>query len=91
MIDRRVKLLLKALANGRWHNHFPQQAITPRVIEGCLALKLVKRKLVPVKGKRHHFWGYFKITGKGRRSLKEGEHPTREQINYVIKYYYVIK
>jgi len=34
MIDRRVKLLLKALEDGRWHERIPAQAVTARVIEG---------------------------------------------------------
>jgi len=87
MIDRRVRMLLKALEDGRWHERIPAQAVTARVVEGCLDLKLVKRKLIKIPKKPHHFQGHFKITRKGRRALEEGEHPTREQINYVIKYY----
>ena len=86
MIDRRVKLLLKALEDGRWHERIPDHAVMARVVEGCLELKLAKRKLTKIPKKPHHFQGHFKITRKGRRALEEGEHPTREQINYVMKY-----
>jgi len=87
MIDRRVKMLLQAVEDGRWSDRIPAQAITSRVIEACVHQGLVKRKLIRIPKKPHHFEGYFKITRKGRQALKEGEHPTREQINYVIKYY----
>lgn len=86
MIDSRVRVTLEALKDGKWRNRFPQKAITPRVLEGCLDLKLVKRKLTKIKGKPHHFHGHFKITRKGRKALKEGEYPTREQINYTMRY-----
>lgn len=86
MIDSRVRATLEALKDGKWHNRFPQKAITPRVLEGCLDLKLVERKLTRIKGKPHHFHGHFKITRKGRTALKAGTHPTKEGFSHFLRH-----
>lgn len=50
MMDRRVRVFLEALADGRWHSHLPQKEITTKVPDGCVYLGLAKRKLTKIKG-----------------------------------------
>jgi len=84
-IDHRVKRLLTVLKDGRWHDRFPQRALSAKLIEACVYQGWVKRKLTKIKGTRK-FRGSFKITGEGRQALKKGEHPTDVEINFTMRY-----
>ncbi|HLD96545.1 MAG TPA: hypothetical protein VI794_02435 [Patescibacteria group bacterium] len=88
VIDRRVKTLLKILEDGLWHDRiFEKKMLTLRLAEACVLQGLVRHKLVKIPDMPDHFQEYFRITGKGRRALREGAHPTREEINYAIENY----
>ena len=86
MIDRRVKLLLKALEDGRWHDRLPQRELTTKLVEACFNQGLVWRKLTRNPGKSGRFRGHFAITTNGRKALEKGEHPTQGAIGFTMKY-----
>ena len=86
MIDRRVRMLLKALEDGRWHERLPQRELTTKLVEACFNQGLIWRKLTKIPGKPGHFRGHFAITSSGRKALEKGEHPTRGEIGFTMKY-----
>ena len=86
MIDPRVKLLLEALEDGRWHDRLPQKELTTELVEACFNQGLVWRKLTRNPGKSGRFRGHFAITTNGRKALEKGEHPTQGEIGFTMKY-----
>ena len=86
MIDRRVRMLLKALEDGRWHDRLPQRELTTKLVEACFNQGLVWRKLTRNPGKSGRFRGHFAITTNGRKALEKGEHPTQGEIGFTMKY-----
>jgi preprotein translocase subunit Sss1 len=84
VIDRRVKLLLTVLKDGRWHRRLPHGAITARVVEACFDLKLIKRKLTWVRSRRVYN-ASFRITARGKKALKYGRRPDPEEFSEVMR------
>lgn len=83
MIDRRVKLFLEVLKDGRWHRKIPLQKfakIPLYVVEACQDLELVECELTRIRGTRNYN-ARFRITQKGRIVLHKGAGPTPEDIH----------
>ncbi|HLD96270.1 MAG TPA: hypothetical protein VI794_00885 [Patescibacteria group bacterium] len=83
-MDRRVRLLLKALKDGGWHGKILQKAVTVGVVEAAVHLRLIEVKRIGIRGTRNSR-GFYRITGHGRAALSAGWYPSREDVSEAIR------
>jgi len=85
-MDRRARVFLTVLKDGRWHLKFPLAEIPIWVVEACFDLGLVERRLTRDRGTRNST-ARFRITEKGRKALVKGKRPTRDDLMLARRIY----
>jgi hypothetical protein len=79
-MDRRARVFLTVLKDGRWHLKIRPKAVTVGVIEACVHLGLAERRLTKIRGTRSE----LRITKNGIKALKRGYFPDRETLAHAI-------